>query len=57
MLLRAKIENEKELVSIPLKPKIFRSGSKGLYGFGKRELNGKRYQVTIILTEIGTKPK
>lgn len=37
--------------------KDFKSGSKGFYGNGKILINDKKYQVGLIITEIGSKPK
>ena len=37
--------------------KDFKTGSKGYYGTGKMVAGGKRYQVSIQLVEIGSKPK
>jgi hypothetical protein len=36
-------------------PKEFKTGSRGFYGQGKIEIDGKRYQVQIQLVEIGSK--
>jgi hypothetical protein len=36
-------------------PKEFKTGSRGFFGNGKIELDGKRYQVQIQLVEIGSK--
>lgn len=36
-------------------PKEFKTGSRGFYGQGKIEIEGKRYQVQIQLVEIGSK--
>ncbi len=38
-------------------PKDFKTGSKGFYGQGKIEFDGKRYQTQIQMVEIGSKPK
>jgi hypothetical protein len=35
--------------------KEFKTGSRGFYGQGKIEIDGKRYQVQIQLVEIGSK--
>lgn len=35
--------------------KEFKTGSRGFYGQGKIEIEGKRYQVQIQLVEIGSK--
>lgn len=37
-------------------PKDFKTGSKGFFGNGKLEIEGKRYQAQIRLVEIGSKP-
>mgnify|MGYP001566704830 FL=1 len=36
--------------------KEFASGSRGFFGQGKMEIDGKRYQVQAQLVEIGSKP-
>jgi len=35
----------------------FKSGSRGFWGGGKFKMNGKRYQVSCSIVEIGSKPK
>jgi hypothetical protein len=46
------------LREIPLPFKKFSSGSDGFYGSDKIPLdNGERYQTSIIMTRIGSKPK
>jgi hypothetical protein len=37
--------------------KDFKTGSKGYYGTGKMVAGGKRYQISIQVVEIGSKPK
>ena len=37
--------------------KTFSTGSRGYYGSGKVEIAGKRYQVSINIVEIGSKPQ
>ena len=37
-------------------PKQFKTGSKGFYGTGKINNDGKRYQASVQLVEIGSKP-
>lgn len=39
------------------KPKVFKTGSRGYYGIGKVEIEGKRYQAQVQLVEIGSKPQ
>ena len=40
-----------------LNKKDFKTGSKGYYGTGKMVAGGKRYQISIQVVEIGSKPK
>jgi hypothetical protein len=52
------LKNNGDPVAIfPLSPKQFKTGSVGYNGFGKAQINGKRYQVNINVVEIGSKPK
>ena len=45
-----------QLVTVlTLPPKEFKTGSRGFYGNGKVEIDGKRYQIQIQLVEIGSK--
>lgn len=37
--------------------KVFKTGSRGFFGFGKIQIDEKRYQVQVQLVEIGSKPK
>ncbi len=41
------------IVSAP--PKDFKTGSRGFYGMGKLDIEGKRYQVQVQIVEIGSK--
>jgi hypothetical protein len=41
------------ILTVP--PKEFKTGSRGFFGNGKVELDGKRYQVQIQMVEIGSK--
>ena len=36
-------------------PKEFKTGSRGFFGNGEVEIDGKRYQVQIQMVEIGSK--
>jgi hypothetical protein len=40
-----------------LDKKDFKTGSRGYYGTGKMVAAGKRYQISIQVVEIGSKPK
>lgn len=37
--------------------KVFASGSKGYFAGGKLDFEGKRFQLTCSIVEIGSKPK
>jgi hypothetical protein len=57
MFIIAELKNDKgELVTVmTVPPKNFKTGSRGYFGSGKAEIEGKRYQVQIQLVEIGSK--
>ena len=40
-----------------LDKKDFKTGSRGYYGTGKMVAAGKKYQISIQVVEIGSKPK
>jgi hypothetical protein len=40
-----------------LDKKDFKTGSRGYYGTGKMVVAGKKYQISIQVVEIGSKPK
>ena len=50
-------ENDKVVAVLQTPEKAFKTGSKGYFGMGKIEINGKRYQVQVQMVEIGSKPK
>ena len=50
-----KAEDGKLLSIMTVAPKNFKTGSRGFFGNGKLELDGKRYQMQIQLVEIGSK--
>jgi len=50
-------ENDKVVAMVQAPEKVFKTGSKGYFGMGKIEINGKRYQVQVQMVEIGSKPK
>ena len=54
--IKIQIGKNEESLSISDKERTFKSGSRGYHGFGKIELNGKKYQANILLVEIGSKP-
>jgi hypothetical protein len=50
-----KSDDGKLLGMMMISPKQFKTGSRGFYGNGKLEIDGKRYQTQIQLVEIGSK--
>jgi hypothetical protein len=40
-----------------LDKKDFKTGSRGFYGTGKMVAGGKKYQISLQVVEIGSKPK
>jgi len=48
-------DNGEPLGIFHLEEKEFRTGSRGYYANGKLAYNGKRYQVNLMLVEIGSK--
>lgn len=55
MIIDIKDNDGKSLSLLTANPKIFKTGSKGFYGNGKIEIDGKRYQVQFQAVEIGSK--
>lgn len=47
----------KPLDMLQANPKNFKTGSTGYYAGGKIVLDGKRYQVSVSVVEVGSKPK
>lgn len=52
-----KTDNGQSIGVMTASPKAFKTGSKGFYGQGKLEFDGKRYQVQVQIVEIGSKEK
>ena len=50
-----KFEDSNVIGAVIVHPKVFSTGSRGYYGQEKIEIDGKRYQVSIQLVEIGSK--
>lgn len=48
-------DNGQSVGVLVLKPKGFASGSRGFFGTGKVQLEGKRYQCQAQVVEIGSK--
>lgn len=46
-----------DVASLTAKSKQFSTGSVGYGCYGKVEIDGKRYQVSCSMVEIGSKPK
>jgi len=53
----ATITIDKAEQSVVLNKKTFSTGSKGYNGYGKMQVDEKRYQISINIVEIGSKPK
>ena len=56
MIIEIKDSNGKVVGVIVANPKVFSTGSKGFYGNGKIEIDGKRYQCNMQMVQIGSKP-
>ncbi len=50
-----KNEEGQTLAKLVANEKTFTSGSRGYFGQGKIEINGRRYQAQVQLVEIGSK--
>ena len=50
------LDGHPALADIPAE-RTFRSGSRGFYTTGKAVIDGRRYQVAVTMTEIGSKPQ
>ncbi len=57
IIIEIKSPDGKSIGLMTASPKDFKTGSKGFYGQGKIEIEGKRYQAQVQLVEIGSKPK
>jgi hypothetical protein len=51
-----KTDTGQSLGQVAAPSKVFKTGSRGFYANTKVEIDGKRYQVSIQLVEIGSKP-
>ncbi len=57
LVIEVKSPDGKSIGVLSAAPKDFKTGSKGFFGMGKLEIEGKRYQAQVQLVEIGSKPK
>lgn len=57
MLVHIKDDTGQVVGVINTAPKTFKTGSRGEYGNGKVSVDGRRYQASVMLVEIGSKPK
>ena len=57
IIVEFKTDGGQSLGVIAVSPKNFKTGSKGFYGQGKIEIDGKRHQAQIQLVEIGSREK
>ena len=55
LIVEIKSPDEKSIGILTATPKDFKTGSRGFFGNGKLEIEGKRYQVQIQFIEIGSK--
>lgn len=56
LIVEIKSSDGKALGILTVAAKDFKTGSKGFFGNGKIEIEGKRYQAQVQLVEIGSKP-
>ena len=57
-MISVEIKQDNQAVgTITAAEKVFKTGSRGFFGFGKIQIDEKRYQVQVQLVEIGSKPK
>ncbi len=57
-MITVEIKHDSQAVgTINAAEKVFKTGSRGFFGFGKIQIDEKRYQVQVQLVEIGSKPK
>jgi hypothetical protein len=55
-MVTAELKNDGQVIAVVSVPsKEFKTGSRGFYTNGKVEVNGKRYQMSVQLVEIGSK--
>ena len=57
MIITIKDDDGKTVGSLIANSKVFKTGSRGFFGVGKVELDGKRYQCQVQMVEIGSKPQ
>ena len=50
-----KTDSGQLITVLTVPPKEFKTGSRGFFGNGKVEIDGKRYQVQVQMVEIGSK--
>lgn len=55
ILAELKTDQGQTVAVLMVKPKDFKSGSRGFYGNGKIDIGGRRYQTQVQLVEIGSK--
>jgi hypothetical protein len=51
------IKSGEEESVVTIRPKTFKTGSKGYFAFGKVTIDGKRYQLSGFVVEIGSRPE
>lgn len=57
--MRVTVQDERGQIAgvLEASPKQFKTGSTGFYGTGKINQDGKRYQTSVMLVEIRSKPQ
>ena len=55
MIITIKDDDGKTVGSLIANSKVFKTDSKGFFGVGKVEIDGKRYQCQVQMVEIGSK--
>lgn len=55
ILAELKTDEGQTVAVLMVKPKEFKTGSRGFYGNGKIDIGSRRYQTQVQLVEIGSK--
>lgn len=55
MKVSIKSDDGEVLATVEMKPKVFKTGSRGLIHTGKAEYGGRKYQLNFQAIEVGSK--
>ena len=55
LIVEIKTAEGQTIALLTVDPKNFKTGSRGFYGQGKVDLDGKKYQTQVQMVEIGSK--